>query len=64
MKTAIPLLYHTVAESAQHMLCAVPVWEVLSNNFSMQHFIKNLIFWKIRLVCLFICAGRAYLRVK
>lgn len=50
MKAAIPLLCHMVAESAQHMLCDVPVWYVLSDNFSMQHFIKNLLFWKIKFV--------------
>lgn len=50
MKTAIPPLYHTVAENTQHMFSCCTSLVSHIRYFSMQRSIENMLLWKIKSV--------------
>lgn len=50
LKTAIPPLYHTVAENARHMFLCCTSLASRIRYFSMDRFIENTFLWKIKFV--------------
>lgn len=50
LKTAIPPLYHTVAENARHMVLCCTSLASRIRYFSMEPFTENMLLWKIKSV--------------